>query len=382
MIRKLIVIIIAAWILFTLFHSCSNEPKMKDGHLVKVEAHSYAKSLYYSGTVQPLKSLVVTSPADGVIVDMPFQYGEPIKKGQLLFVLSSAKFLTDYKSALMTYIKAKNDFNTSETQMKEAEFLHKNELISLDEYKTKQSNFYGAQLGLLQAKDALENLIHQLDMKDINLYNLSIADIDKITQAMHLRSSSENLRVLAPADGMVLAVGKNEDETKRQAKGDAVKQGDALAVIGDLGGISVRIKVNELTVNQLKIGQKVTVTGIAFTEHALKGIISRVDRQGESSNGGLPSFAAEVNVPTLTSEQQKQIHVGMSAKVEILIDEEPQLLIPMTAIQEKDGSSFVKLYDAKTKKIKETMVRTGITTADSAAILSGLKPGDQIVVPS
>jgi HlyD family secretion protein len=371
-------------LLFSLLslQGCSRQPNLSNGKLVTIASHAFANTLFYSGTIAPLKTRVVPSPADGVVVEMPFQYGEPIKSGQLLFMLSSTKFLTDYKSALMAYIKTKSDFNNSQTQLSEATFLHKNLLISDDDFKMKQSNYFAARLALLQAKDTLENLLHQLDVKDTHLYQLTISDIDKITQAMHLQMNSENLRILAPAEGIVLSPSKNEEENKKLSKGDLIKQGDVLAIIGDMNGISVRIKVNELTVNELKVGQKVKITGIAFPDYTLDGEINRVDRQGEAAGGSLPTFAVEVIVPALTKEQQKEIHVGMSAKVEIDIAEESKIMVPIVAIDERNGASFVQIYDEKARQVNKVLVKTGKTTTDSVAILSGLKTGDKIVIPN
>lgn len=375
---------IIALVLFLFMTGCSDEAKKTNKNIIKVGPQSANTTLYYSGIIQPLQTIVVPSPADGVVIDMPFQYGETIKAGQLLFMLSSAKFLADYKTALMAYIKAKSEFNNGQTQLSEAEFLHKNELISDDDFKSKQSNFYSARLALLQAKDTLENLLQQLNIKDIDVYKLTIADIDKVTQALHLKSNTEtleHLRITAPANGVVLSQSKGEEDNKKITKGDTVKQGDVLAVIGDMNGLSVRIKVNELTVNQLKVGQKVKVTGIAFPDHTLAGEIKRVDRQGEVSPGGLPTFAVQVVVPVLSKEQQKEIHVGMSAKVEINIESEAQILVPLAAINEKNGQAYVKIQDEKGQKIREVGVKTGKTTVDSVVILAGLKAGDNVVLP-
>jgi len=363
-----------------LLAACSRSSNQKNENVITIESHAVSNTLFYTGTIQPLKTIVISSPADGVVVEMPFQYGESVQAGQLLFMISSSKFLTDYKSALMQYIKAKSEFNNNQMQLKESEFLHKNELISDDDYKMKKANFYAARLSLLQAKDSLENLLQQLNIKNINLYKLSIADIDKITQALHLQVSSENLKISAPAEGVALSPNKNEDEIKKVLKGDMVKQGDVLAVIGDMNGLSVRIKVNELTVNELKVGQNVTITGIAFPEYTLSGKLNRIDRQGEPSNGGVPIFMAEVVVPQLTLAQQKIIHAGMTAKVEINIDNDAQIMIPISAIIEKNGESYVQLLNGKIKK--EVLVKTGKTTSDAIAILSGLKIGDHIVSPN
>lgn len=368
-------------ICFLALSACSQEQKnsVKKSNIISIQTNSFSNKLFYSGIIQPLRTVVITSPTDGTIVEMPFQYGEEVKNNQLLFMLSSAKFVTEYKTALMQYIKTKNDFNTAQSQLTESEFLHKNQLISDDDFKMKQSNYYAAQLALLQARDGLEILLQQLDVKGVDLYKLTIADIDKINQAMHLQMSAENLRIVSPATGIILSASKNEEENKKISKGDVVKQGDVLAVIGDMNGVSVRIKVNELTVNQLKVGQPVKITGLAFPNDVLAGKIKRVDRQGEASNGGLPTFSAEVQAIHLTKAQQDIIHVGMSAKVEIDINEPAEILVPIAAVRENNGQSFVRVVDENKKTSHEVLVKTGKTTVDSVVILSGLKTGDKIL---
>jgi HlyD family secretion protein len=362
---------------------CSREPKRTGSHLVTVERQSFTHTLYYTGTIQPLKSVVVAAPTDGVIMDMSFQYGEVVKPGQPLFLLSSTKFMTDYKAALLQYVKAKSEFNNNQTLLSESKFLHKNQLISDDDFKMRQGNFYAAQLALMQAKDALGELMRQLDMKDKskNLYNLTIADIEKINEAMHLQVNSNSLRVVAPSAGIVLFANKSEEELKKLMKGDAVKQGDAMAVVGDMSGVSVRIKVNELTVNQLQPKQKVTITGIAFPEDSLQGEIKWVDRQGELSSSGQPTFTVDIVVPALSPKQRQAIHVGMTAKIEIHVEEAPQLMVPIAAVKEKNGASYLTAYDEKKHISHDVLISAGKTTVDSVAILSGIKPGDHIVVP-
>jgi len=367
---------------FMILISCNKERSLAN-KTITVSENNSDQSLFYAGSIQPLNTHVIPAPAEGVVVEMPFQYGDKIEKNQLLFLVSSTKFLSDYKAALMQYVKTKNDFTNSQTQLSEAKFLHQHELISEDDFKAKQSNFYSSQLSLLQAKDALQNLLHQMNIKDVNLYNLTIADIDKITQALHLQKQSETIKIVSPRAGIILSTAKHDDETKKLRKGDIVKQGDVLAVLGDLSGLRVEIKVNEMTVNQLSVGQKVKVTGIAFPNHTLVGEISHIDKQGEPSGSGLPNFTVKIVVLNLTKEQQKEIHVGMSAKVEIALNENKLITIPITAVQDaQDGSSMVNIIDPKTKKLKQVAIKTGKTSVDSVVVLAGLKSGDQLVIPN
>jgi HlyD family secretion protein len=366
-----------------LLTACSQYEKNSrtSNEIITVKPHSLATTLYYSGIIQPLKTVIITTPAEGIISDMAFHYGDVVNSNQLLFTISSDKFQTDYKNALMAYIKAKTDFNNNQVQLRESDFLHKNQLISDDDFKLKQTNFFNAQLGLFQAKDALAVYLKQMDLKGINLFSLSIENIDKINQVLSTQSDSHILRIVSPAAGVVLLPVKNDNndnQIKKMIKGDQIKQGDVLAMIGDISGLTIHINVNEFNINQLKIGQKVKITGTAFSEFELQGEISGIDRQGQISQGGVPVFPVEITVPTLSTDEQKIIHIGMSAKVAIQIEEPNVITVPIVAIFEKNGSPYVRV--AQGHKIEERIVKTGRTTMAEVVIESNLNAGDQIIV--
>lgn len=352
-----------------------------DKNIIAVASKPIQTRYYYTGMIQPLKTVVVTSPAEGVIEDMAFHYGDQVSAKQPLFTIYSDKFQTDYKNALMQYIKAKTEFNNSRSQLTEAEFLHKNELISDDDFKSKQTTFYTSQLTMVQSQDALSEMLKQLDIKGFNLYALTIQDIDKITRALHTQDGSQKLQVSSPTKGVALLPMKSDStEVKKFSKGELVKQGDLLALIGDVSGLTIHINVNEFNVNQLNVGQKVTVTGTAFSQFNLQGHIASVDRQGQASQGGVPVFPVEVVVPSLTVEQQAVIHMGMSAKVEVTIESEPVISVPLAAVFEKNGMSYVKVQ--KNNKIQDVLVKTGQTTENAVVIEANIKAGDNVVIAS
>ncbi len=376
------------FVLVLLLYKCMHRHagKTPEGSsVVTVAAKSQGSTLFFSGIVQPLKTIVVTTPAEGVISDMTFHFGDEVKPGQLLFSISSDKFQTDYKSALMQYIKAKTDYVNGQSLMREGQFLHKNQLISDDDYKAKETGYYNAQLAMVQAKDTLDDMLKQMDLHGMSLYDLKIEDIDKIIKLLHAQSARQQIHVSAPAAGVVLLAGKGEGsdgELKKVLKGDQVKQGDLLAVIGDVSGLTIHISVSEFNINQLKVGQAVQVTGAAFPDFVLQGKISAINRQAEASQGGLPVFPIEIIVPTLTPEQQKVIHMGMSAKVAINAGGEPEIMIPIRAVLQKDGNTYVNVLDEKSGKTHEVAVKTGDTTLDSVVIKSNLALGEKIVVPN
>lgn len=364
---------------------CGSKDKNSDAseknNLLTVARNPLVTHLLYAGTVQPLKVVVITTPVEGVVEDMLFHYGDMVKPQQPLFIIKSSKFQSDYKNALMQYVKSKTDFTNNESQFKEAEFLHKNQLISDDDYKGRKTNYFTAQLGLIQAKDALVNMMKQSDLKQFNFEELSVSDIDKISALLHQQEGFQKIHILSPAEGVVLlAMKEDSDMVLKINKGSQIKQGDTLAMIGDLSGLTVHINVNEFNINQLKIGQKVKVTGTAFPQFTLAGQISGIDRQAQTASGGVPVFAVEIKVPQLTAAQQTVIHVGMSAKVQIDIEGEHVISVPFAAVYEKNNVPYVKMQDRNSHKIIEVPVQTGLTTEDKIIIESPLQAGDKIVL--
>jgi multidrug efflux pump subunit AcrA (membrane-fusion protein) len=366
------------WCLF----SCSEEKKVSLKKMVTLKETQMKNHVYYSGIIQPLKTFVVISPEEGVIETMAFHYGDLVQPQQLLFTIHSEKFQSDYKTALMQYIKSKTEFNNNREQLSEAKFLYQNQLISDDDFKAKQTNFYTAQLSLIQSEDALKVMLKQLDVKDVNVYSLSIQDIDKINQALHAKDGSQKIRILAPKTGVALIPMKNETQEGSSPKkiliGDEVKKGDMLAMIGDVSGFTIHINVNEFNINQLKIGQKVTVTGTAFPKYVLQGKISSIDHQAQAITGGLPVFPVEIVIPHLTEEERQEIHIGMSAKVDVTIETPPVITVPIAAVFMKDGMSYVKMK--KDQEVVDVPVKTGTTTEDTVVIESSLRAGDQLIV--
>src|SRR5437867_3684986 len=91
-----------ALILFMLalrfFHYPFFVPPHQPGKTYTVTAKEIKKSLSYSGIIEPIKSNCIISAVEGSISEMYFHYGDQVKRGQLLFSLSSEKFQIAYKT--------------------------------------------------------------------------------------------------------------------------------------------------------------------------------------------------------------------------------------------------------------------------------------------
>lgn len=377
-------------ILLVIFMSAFADDASQQMQIIVAKKQAVSSKLAYSGLIEPLTTQVVTSSEEGTIDKLNFQYGQPVKKDQLLFEVKSKKFQDDFVTIIKNYLTAKQQLHQSQTKLQEQEELWKYGLISRDVYTSAKTAYYNDELSLLQAQEQLLRLLHAHKSIQLDYEQLDLSNIDELKQVLYSRFQS-NVTTHAPASGIALIPDKNANQglgsdsgsagnSGPVIQGSAVQQNQAVLSIGDLSGATINIDINEIYVNQIKPGLKAIVTSVAFPGVTLQGEVISVGSQAVSSGSSdIPTFPVMVKVPVLTPQQQQVIRVGMSVEVQLVITETPKILIPINAVIQRNGQSFVNVQTAT--GVKEQVVVTGETSLDSVAILSGLNEGDRVVLP-
>ncbi len=392
-IKKLILSAAVLSLFFNLAACHSEQPKKttaSTSHTMTAEMQSIPTQLYYSGTISPIQTHNIVSPVDGVIKEKMAKFGDKVHKGQLLLIISSAKLQDDYRSALTDFLKAKEDYVNGQRNFQGTEQLRKAQIISDQEYLSEKSQFDNTQLTYLNARIALEKIIKKMPGASSELEEISLDDIVALKKI--LETQTDSLPIVADTDGIILAPqksgggggsGDGGGSSDSLVVGGEVKQGDIILSVGDLSGITTTAQVSELDINQIKSGQKVTVTGDALPGIVFNGNVKSISdqAQGGDSSGGSVTFPVIVEVPKVSPDQAKLIKVGMSTKITITIENPPVIMLPLNAIVEKDGQTFVTVIDKKTGKTQEVRVTTGQTTLGKVAITSGLSAGQEVVIP-
>ncbi|HAT1659734.1 TPA: efflux RND transporter periplasmic adaptor subunit [Legionella pneumophila] len=367
--------------LILMLASCggSDKPQTTSLKTYEVKPQPLHKTLHFTGTVQPLRESSLTSPMEAVVETMHFHYGQMVKKGEIVLTLNSNELQKQYNDTLTDYLKAKDSYSIAKAKFVGTEELWNAGLISKNNYLSEKSGLDTARVTLMQATRKLSEMLEKMDDKNTqNISNLSLADFDKVRKI--LTTNHNLIHLKAPSDGIMLYPPKSgEDKNNRVTVGSTIKSGQVIALIGDLKGISVEIDVPEIDIDKIRPGMDATISGVAFGRHQLKGKLVAVNAQASNtSTGGLPSFTAVVEVNSLTPEQQSWIKVGMSASIELNVESNNQLLIPIAAVKREKGSSVVQVQLAK-GKIQKRMITTGAAQADSVVVESGLKSGDVVV---
>ena len=369
-------------VMFCLFVACKGQDKTQEAtfHTYVVKAKPLHKILHFSGTVQPIQESSLVSPIDAVVQTMSFHYGQRVKKGDVVLTLLSSELQKQYNDALTDYLKAKDSYAIAQAKFVGTQELWHSGLLAKNNYLSEKSSVDTSRVSLMQASRKLTELLEKIDdnhhMPDVAKLNLS--DFSKIKHI--LTASHSVIRLRAPSNGVMLYPPKSsDDKATRITVGASVKSGQAIALIGDLSGISIDIDVPEIDIGKIHPDMKAIITGVAFGKHQLNGRVVAVNEQASSTNNsGLPSFTAVVEVKALTPEEQTWLKVGMSAMIELSIDSEKQLLIPISAVKREKGQSVVQIKKAD-GRLEKRAVTTGTVQMNEVVIESGLHDGDVVV---
>lgn len=379
--KKIAVFLLISFNLLFL-NACQENTTQTKVETFTVVAKTNVTKLYFNGKIKPLRVVTITSPVEGTVEKLFFRYGADVTKDQLLMTIISNSFQKNYQDAVTGYLTADQKNTNAKMTMDSSQFLFDKGLISRDDYFNTKTQLQDAQLGLIQARIQLENVlkIAQIPVKDIKLLKVGNTkaieeEFAKPISNININATASGIALLPDKEGSSSGAGQEEIRV-----GTQVKTGQALASIGDLSGLMVQIAVDEITINQIKTGLPVTITSPAFPTLDIKGSIKEINSQADiRQGGGMSSFDVQIVVPKLTKAERHQIHVGMSSTVEIILTKASTISVPISAVYEKDGNNFVDVID-KNGKTTAKMVDTGKTTLTDVEILSGLKPGDTVVI--
>ncbi len=359
----------------------NNQTQTTAANVITVNKQADTNTLYLNSAIEPIKIINVIAPFDGVITQQAFDYGELLKKNKLLFIINSSQFNDTYQEALANYLKAKKDYSNNLSKMHGTEELKRLGIISDDDYMNYKNQIYDSSLSLAQATRKLQTLLTKTN-NPINLANLNTNNAQAISNL--LQNDIEQLKIYSPSTGIALLPTKNTSNTDNDTNkplhlGDQVKAGQILLTVGDISGIILSVKINEIHINAIKSGQKAIITSDAFKD-SLQGQVTHVDQQATQASGdSTPSFTVKITVSTITAAQLKDIHIGMSAKVALQISNPAAIKVPISAIIDKNGQAYVKRLDKNSQQFIEIPVVTGTTTLDAVVIQQGLNSGDEVL---
>ena len=383
----------------------------QDSATLIVQPQPITTTISLPGQIVPRREVHIASPITGTVASMHFRYGDQVQQGQALLDLDLSEIEKNHRQARATYIKALQKYRqiedwdnnvevarvrrqiskaklaleTQKNKVEQTTYLLSEGLIPATEHQAAQQQYQNQLLDFESLDSDLENVLAKGGADEREVAQLELENARVALEALEatLRRGS----VTAPVSGVVLqptATGGQgaSSEDARLTRGKPVIKGQRLLTIGNLDQFSVTGKVDEVNVTQIRLGQSVAVTGDAFPQLTMRGVVAHLSSQAEGtqSRSALPSFDVRIDLEELTEAKRQQLRSGMSADLEIVVYDSPEaLVVPFSAVRTEEGRSSLMTRDDD-GDFRRIEIDVGVTTLEGVEVIRGIKAGDEILL--
>jgi len=313
-----------------------------------------------AGTVKACRRSNLAPATGGQVAELPVREGDRVKTGQVLMIIWNDDLSAGVTLAESKAIEAKSRAEegclraeVAEREAKRQVRLRKQKLVSEENVDRAVTDAKASGAACRAARAAAQ----------VSVVQIAVA-----------RAELERTILHAPFAGVIAEVNGELGEFITPSP-PGIATLPAVDLIDD-SCLYVSAPIDEVDAASIRTGMQAAVTLDAFADRRFSGRLRRVapyvqdwERQART---------VEVEVDLDDTEDTRDLLVGYSADVEIILDtRESVLRIPTEAVME---GYRVLLFEASTGTLVERKFEAGLSNWQHTEVLSGLQEGDRVVV--
>ena len=367
----------------------SGGTKIDPSKLAKVEKGDLAKSVVATGKIEPITKVEIKSKASGIVKKLYVDYGDKVKKGQVLAELDKEEIQARVDQARAQLEGSSASLNGTRADLERAKGDAEGPDVPLLKraYERAQGMAKDGVVSASALDDAEKNYEMSLNKQNVSKAQLQVLQA-KIGQAQgqvaqdraNLKQLEEQLgytTVESPIDGIVLS----RDVEIGDAVSSILVLGSSATLVmtlGDTSEVYVKGKVDESDIGKVYLGQPARIKVESFKDKTFTGKVTKISPMGVEKDN-VTTFEVRVSI----NNPEGVLKAMMTANAEIILEEHMNVLqIPEgSIIYDKDKKASVEVPDPKAKEGKKKIaVNIGISNGAKTELLQGLKEGDQVVL--
>lgn len=318
----------------------ANSPLRRSLVIAQVEPQAFARSIEAPGVIEaaPEKLVKIAPPLAGRIVRLHRQLGDSVKAGDPLATIDSP----DLASAYNEHAKARATLLQARREYERQNALHAEDIAAGRDLELAQQALSAAESDARAARDRLMQLGAPLDAPSRREYVLRAPIAGRIVE-------------MSGAQG-----GYWNDNTA------------PLMVVADLSSVWLTASIPEKDLSQMFVGQAARIVANAYPDREVEGRVRYIGELLDPATRTVQARAAIDNRDGLFKP-------GMFARVDFTGASRQALLVPASALLQ--SGLYTRVYVEQAPfRFESRVVDTGATVGDRIEVLSGLKPGERIVV--
>ncbi len=374
-----------------------------------------------SGKIQPERLVNISADTMGRVTDLAVEEGQRVQKGQFLLQIDPRNLSSAVNQNEASLAAARSQMEQLSVSAESA----KAALKQAQDAFTRQQQLWKQGL---TTKEALDNADSQLKMRQAEA-NAAVRQVE--TQRLRMQQEQASLenarynlskvRIEAPLTGIITR--RNIEEGETVVVGTMNNAGTVLLTVADMSVIRAEVEVDETDIPSVQLGQSAKITIDAIPGKTFTGKVTEIGNSPIQAAGTTastssttqatnflvkvkldpgsvipelrPGFTCTAEITTATRKNAVSVPIQATTVREVVVDREGNVVRDPRADKRPRRSTSVEASELKpdqqrkelegvfvvrNNKAEFVAVKTGIAGDKYFEVLSGLKPGDQVIV--
>ncbi|HKF66521.1 MAG TPA: efflux RND transporter periplasmic adaptor subunit [Vicinamibacterales bacterium] len=334
-----------------------------------------------SGKIQPKRSVNISSDTVGRVVNLMVNEGDRVKAGQFLLQIDpkSLQARVDQETASLSANEA------SLGQMQQSIETGKAQLELLRQTLARQQDLWKQQL---TPRDQLDKAINDVKVAESTLAEREKSVASQVSRIAQERATLDSaqydlsrVRIASPIDGIVTK--RTIEEGEMVVVGTMNNAGTVLMTLADMSIIQAEVEVDETNIPSVRLGQPAKISIDAIPDKTFKGHVTEIGNSpiqaaGQTTSSTSTTQATNFKVVVMLDEPVPEVRPGFTCTADITTATRKGVAavpIPSVAVRELT-------YDANGQVIREPQDNkrrrrnSGGSVVDPVASAAELKPGE------
>lgn len=392
--KKLIIILFILMIGLSAFYFLYQRSNPLEADYVRIRQVDYNEKILTTGTVLLEGLTEIKTEVSGKIVEVFFDEGDEVTRGQILLKFDTTDVLLDLKQAEASYTLAEARYDeivnttcpTSREQYRQAQLAEQ----ELQEKVIKFERLYSQKAIPL---DQLEEARHQLELQQSSteiqkrfMESCAEGGAKRETAQAEMKSAQARIDLLknrlekhtirSPLNGIIIE--------RYKSLGEYAMTGELLFTLAEKDSKYVLIELDERNLARIRLNQTVLISTEFAPENKIRGLINAIAPSVNSEKG-----IVEIEVKFM--EEAEYLIKNLTVRCEIISAEYPDsLVIPQEYVFSEGNDYFVFSYrngQAEKQKViidnpnaREIRIMEGVNLDDIILYPEGIENGSEVIL--
>ena len=358
----------------------------QDLRIARVEQGVFLDDMVVRATAEPLNSVILDSVESGRVEEVFARDGAMVKKGQLLFRLSNPQRNLELLARQAEHAQQISNLSNLRVAQEAGRTDHQRRLSDLEFALTQAEKQHArnvrlaaqgfiSSVGLDESADKLAQQRRAFRQEneasdtEARVRRDALAQMETAIKGLQsglllVNATVDALAVRAPVDGMLTGF--------RLQVGETVKTDQHIGRIDDPNRFKLSAQVDEFYLNRVAVGRH---AGVRQGDQAYAADVSTIYPQIKEGR-----FTLEM---VFTRGQPPVLSPGQSLDAQVTLGEPGKAtLLPNGAYLNETGAAWVFVVGRDGETATRRAIRSGRRSNTQVEILSGLAPGEQVIVSS